>query len=89
MISRNSEGGFFAAHWDWLVAAAGVVALVAGVALFVMTGGGLLLFFPCDKLGEFFLYLKTPRVIFSPAIVSKNRLPGEKTLVAEVGRKFF
>ena len=40
MISRNSEGGFFAAHWDWLVAAAGVVALVAGVALFVMTGGG-------------------------------------------------
>ena len=40
MISRKSEGGFFAAHWDWLVAAAGVVALVAGVALFVMTGGG-------------------------------------------------
>jgi hypothetical protein len=40
MISRNSEGGFFAAHWDWLVAAAGVVALVVGVALFVMTGGG-------------------------------------------------
>ena len=29
MISRNSEGGFFAAHWDWLVAAAGVAALVA------------------------------------------------------------
>ena len=40
MISRNSEGGFFAAHWDWLVAAAGVVALVVGVVLFVMTGGG-------------------------------------------------
>ena len=40
MISRNSGGGFFAAHWDWLVAAAGVVALVVGVALFVMTGGG-------------------------------------------------
>lgn len=40
MISRNSEGGFFAAHWDWLVAAAGVVALVVGVALFVMAGGG-------------------------------------------------
>ena len=40
MISRNSEGGLFAAHWDWLVAAAGVVALIVGVALFVMTGGG-------------------------------------------------
>ena len=40
MISRNSEGGFFAAHWDWLVAAAGVAALVVGVVLFVMTGGG-------------------------------------------------
>jgi len=40
MISRNSGGGFFAAHWDWLVAAAGVVALVVGIALFVMTGGG-------------------------------------------------
>ena len=40
MISRNSGGGFFAAHWDWLVAAVGVVALVVGVALFVMTGGG-------------------------------------------------
>ncbi len=40
MISRNSEGGFFAAHWDWLVAATGVVALVVGIVLFVMTGGG-------------------------------------------------
>jgi len=40
MISRNSGGGFFAAHWDWLVAAVGVVALVVGVVLFVMTGGG-------------------------------------------------
>ena len=40
MISRNSEGGFFAAHWDWLVAAVGVAALVVGVVLFVMTGGG-------------------------------------------------
>ena len=40
MISRNSEGGFFAAHWDWLVAAAGVAALVVGVVLFVMAGGG-------------------------------------------------
>ena len=34
MISRNSEGGFFAAHWDWLVAGAGVVALIVGIALF-------------------------------------------------------
>jgi hypothetical protein len=40
MISRNSEGGFFAAHWDWLVAAAGVTALIVGVVLFVMAGGG-------------------------------------------------
>jgi hypothetical protein len=40
MISRNSGGGFFAAHWDWLVAAAGVAALVVGIALFVMAGGG-------------------------------------------------
>ena len=40
MISRNSEGGFFAAHWDWLVAAAGVAALIAGIVLFVMSGGG-------------------------------------------------
>lgn len=38
MISRNSEGGFFAAHWDWLVAGVGVVALVAGVVLFVLSG---------------------------------------------------
>ena len=40
MISRNSGGGFFAAHWDWLVAAAGVTALVVGVVLFVLAGGG-------------------------------------------------
>ncbi len=40
MISRNSGGGFFAAHWDWAVAAAGVVALVAGAALFALSGGG-------------------------------------------------
>ena len=40
MISRNSGGGFFAAHWDWLVAGAGVVALAVGIVLFVMTGGG-------------------------------------------------
>ena len=40
MISRNSGGGFFAAHWDWIVAAAGVVALVGGVVLFAMSGNG-------------------------------------------------
>ena len=40
MISRNSGGGFFAAHWDWIVAAAGVVALVGGVVLFTMSGNG-------------------------------------------------
>ena len=40
MISRNAEGGFFAAHWDWIVAAAGVAVLAVGVALFAMSGGG-------------------------------------------------
>ena len=40
MISRNSGGGFFAAHWDWIVAAAGVAALAAGAVLFTMSGSG-------------------------------------------------
>ena len=40
MISRNSEGGFLAAHWDWLVAAFGLLALLAGAVLFVVSGGG-------------------------------------------------
>ena len=39
MISRNSEGGFFAAHWDWLVAGAGLAALAVGVVMFVTSGG--------------------------------------------------
>ena len=39
MISRNSEGGFFAAHWDWLVAGVGLVALAVGVVMFVTSGG--------------------------------------------------
>ena len=39
MISRNSDGGFFAAHWDWLVAAAGILALVAATAVFLTSGG--------------------------------------------------
>jgi len=39
MISRNSDGGFLAAHWDWLVAGFGLLALVAGVVLFVLSGG--------------------------------------------------
>ena len=43
MISRNSEGGFFAAHWDWLAAGAGLAALAVGVVLFVMSGPSFLL----------------------------------------------
>ncbi len=39
MISRNSEDGFFAAHWDWLVAITGAAVLVLAVVLFVMAGG--------------------------------------------------
>ncbi len=39
MISHNSDGGFFAAHWDWLVAIAGVAALAVSAVLFVMSGG--------------------------------------------------
>ena len=39
MISRSNEGGFFAAHWDWIVAAVGIVALVAGGVMFAMSGG--------------------------------------------------
>ena len=39
MISRNSEGGFFAAHWDWLAAGAGLAALAVGVVMFVTSGG--------------------------------------------------
>ena len=39
MISRNSEGGFFAAHWDWIAAGVGVVALAVGGVMFVMSGG--------------------------------------------------
>lgn len=39
MISRNSDGGFFAAHWEWIVAAVGLVALAGGAVLFAMSGG--------------------------------------------------
>ena len=39
MISRNSEGGFFAAHWDWLAAGVGLAALAVGVVMFVTSGG--------------------------------------------------
>lgn len=35
MIARNSGKGFFAAHWDWLVAGVGVVALVAAAVVLV------------------------------------------------------
>lgn len=36
MISATSEKGFFAAHWDWLVAAGGILALAGGAAFLVM-----------------------------------------------------
>lgn len=36
MISKTG-GGFFAAHWDWIVAAAGLLALAAGGAFFAMS----------------------------------------------------
>lgn len=39
MISRNSEKGFFAAHWDWLVAGFGVLALVAAVGYYMLSCG--------------------------------------------------
>ncbi len=39
MISRNSDGGFLAAHWDWLIAGAGVLALAVAAVLFLMSGG--------------------------------------------------
>lgn len=39
MISRNSEKGFLAAHWDWLVAGLGLLALVASVAFYLMSCG--------------------------------------------------
>ncbi len=39
MISRNEEKGFFAAHWDWLVAGVGAVALLAAVIGFFAACG--------------------------------------------------
>lgn len=39
MISRNSNTGFFAAHWDWLAAGLGVLAAAAGVAFLIVSGG--------------------------------------------------
>lgn len=39
MISRNSEKGFLAAHWDWLVAGFGAVALVAAAAVMFVAFG--------------------------------------------------
>lgn len=36
MISAANDKGFFAAHWDWLVAAGGFAALAAGVACLVV-----------------------------------------------------
>ena len=40
MISRNSEGGFLAVHWDWLIAGAGILALVVGAVVFLLADGG-------------------------------------------------
>lgn len=39
MISRTGKENFFVAHYDWLVAAVGLLALVAGAGFFVMTLG--------------------------------------------------
>ncbi len=39
MISRNSDKGFLAAHWDWLVAGLGALAFVAALAVMVMAFG--------------------------------------------------
>ena len=39
MISRTDNNGFFAAHWDWLVAGFGILAAVAAAALLVVSGG--------------------------------------------------
>ena len=39
MISRSGNEGFFKAHWDWLVAVAGVLVLLASVGFFVLSCG--------------------------------------------------
>lgn len=39
MIAGSSSKGFFAAHWDWLVAALGAMALVAAASVAVMEFG--------------------------------------------------
>lgn len=39
MIARNSEKGFLAAHWDWLVAGLGLAALAGGVAWMLIACG--------------------------------------------------
>ena len=39
MISRSNQGGFFAAHWDWLAAAFGIAALAVGIVMFMMSSG--------------------------------------------------
>ena len=36
MISATTEKGFFAAHWDWLVAAVGILALAGGAFFLVV-----------------------------------------------------
>lgn len=39
MIARNSNGGFLAAHWDWLLLGAGLFAAVAALVLLIVGGG--------------------------------------------------
>ena len=39
MMAGNSEKGFFAAHWDWLLAIAGFAALVVGIGAAVVVCG--------------------------------------------------
>ena len=39
MIGGNSEKGFLAAHWDWLLLGAGALALVGGIVVMTVVCG--------------------------------------------------
>ena len=39
MISRNGNGSWFAAHYEWLALAVGILALAGGAAFYVMSSG--------------------------------------------------
>ena len=39
MISRQGSKGFFAAHYDWVALAVGVLALLGGVAFYMTSAG--------------------------------------------------